>query len=361
MEDEDKTVRSPSPVPIGQNNRMPQSIPPVLPATIELPKNETPRAIRELSDMVDEEVERVEPIEFRDQESEIERDREMPTAEDEISKYGYMMQSVVYTKDKQGTVKAKYIKAVNNKGNVAYIELDEDGYKGGGDMDMVLIESTIPSLIPYSLRRGSYECAGNDTYGIMFECNNGLCSLTRRSDPLEVHEQTFVFPDNSETLMMTSLPIPYPIIRLSELRQRADQVLIGLEAATKRLRNANYAYCERELRSLGQTVERFRELYVSFAKKKKSIFGTLGKSLMELETIYRKYEMEPRKADIHRDRFKLLVFNMRRRHELLIELLLICQSVNSFRDTIEAQVKDLEDLHGYIDKQFVGIENMLIN
>ncbi len=354
-------VVSPSPSPLGQTTRQPQMVPPVLPASESLRKpspsrnnSRTPSPSRIKSNI---------PIILNVEDahtSEPQLTLESRSLLDELlESCGYAPQDKIVIADNY----IRYIKAINNQGHIVYIDIDTDYQDlSENSQDNIYVESKLPSPIPYSIKMGSYECTNGDTCGVIFECDGGLCSLTRDPDSLQPIEHTLI-PQNlsqsDDILDKIVNPVPYPVIRLSELKCAPDQVLKGLDIATRRLRNANYLQCAHDLSSLGHLIERLRSLYGTFSRKQHYIFETLGSTLRELGSYYFAYELDPSKVEQDPAQFNLLVYNLRRRQELIVELLMLCQSITSFHDVVSNQIKQLEEVNNHIDKHFSGIDSVL--
>lgn len=354
-------IVSPSPVPLGQNARQPQTVPPVLPVSESLRKPSptrnnarTPSPTRIKSNIPI--ILNVEDAPISEPPSNLE---EKSLLDETLESCGYAPQDKIVIADNY----IRYIKAINNQGHIVYIDIDSD-YQDNAENppDNLYVESKLPSPIPYSIKMGSYECTNGDTCGVIFECDGGLCSLTRDPDSLQPVEHTLI-PMNlsqSEDIMDKIInPVPYPVIRLSELKCAPDQVLKGLDIATRRLRNANYLQCAHDLSALGNLIERLRSLYGIFSKKQQYIFETLGSTLRELGSYYFAYELDPSKVERDPAHFNLLVYNLRRRQELIVELLMLCQSITSFHDVVSNQIKQLEEVNNHIDKHFSGIDSVL--
>ena len=360
-------VVSPSPAPLGQSTRQPQTVPPVLPVSDSLRKPSparnarTPSPSRIKSNNI--------PIILNVEDAPTHEPQYNPDSrsllEEILESCGYAPQDKILISDSSDNHYIRYIKAINNQGHIVYIDIDTDyQYLPPSDNppDNLYVESKLSSPIPYSIKMGSYECTNGDTCGVIFECDGGLCSLTRDPDSLQPVEHTLIplnLSQSDDILDKIINPVPYPVIRLGELKCAPDQVLKGLDIATRRLRNANYLQCAHDLSSLGSLIERVRSLYGTFSRKQHAIFETLGSTLRELGSYYFAYELDPSKVERDPAQFNLLVYNLRRRQELIVELLMLCQSITSFHDVVSNQIKQLEEVNNHIDKHFSGIDSVL--
>lgn len=111
---------------------------------------------------------------------------------------GFISTEKILTKDEDGNVVCRFIKARDNLGHALYIELDTNDQDGMGyltvcDDDPVVTISREASVIPYSLKVGSFEASSSSLFGVGFECDNQVCVMSRKDNSLEPVETVFSF------------------------------------------------------------------------------------------------------------------------------------------------------------------------
>lgn len=98
--------------------------------------------------------------------------------EEAMGKAGYQVLSKIVIK-RGDTLEAGYLEALNNLGQKVLIELDQKGFVSTRPTDMIMSEAPAHNLIPHSIKKGCFECAGMDVSGVAIICHNDVCTLVR--------------------------------------------------------------------------------------------------------------------------------------------------------------------------------------
>ncbi len=144
---------------------------------------------------------------------------------------GFIPTEKILTRDDSGNVICHFIKARDNLGHAFYVELDTTSQDGMGfikvnPQDTILTQSSEASVIPYSLKVGSFEASNNNLYGVGFECDNSICIMSRKDSSLDPVETVFTHTKNSGNDMgiQDRHPIPFPIVKMTEVLANPKQV-----------------------------------------------------------------------------------------------------------------------------------------
>lgn len=289
------------------------------------------------------------------------RSSKSPTLETELEKHGFNLKDKIFT-EKNGKVFARFIKAVNICGQICYIELDTDGYVGIHAQDFHLVESSSPSLIPVKFKTAIYDRIMKDEFfnkcicGIVFESQTGICSCLRHGSGMI--ETNFLYPNSDASTIPVSI-VAFPCIRMSEVYRpnELDMMHRSISETSVRLRNVNHTSAQNSLASLLGDLDSFRNQYVGFLKRQEEIFSKLFVSSRELEGYYSEYDNVSTIRDEHK--FSQLLFNLRRRYQMLSEIFTLCQNISNFTNVIQEETRELVDLNFYLDKEFKGIDSIL--
>ena len=248
-----------------------------------------------------------------------------------------MTTDLVLTKSPTGQVEGRYLKTIYERGQTVFVELNTDGFVSVQPEDLTMIESKTASKVPLSVKTGTMDCAGLDVCGVAFECQGELCTLTREDPsmvPTEIVLHTVEKP-TERALVEEGTPIAYPIVRLSEIDANNDQVVKSVDEATARIRNATYKACVEDMRKTDRICEDMKTKFKTFTGTVDIAFRKLGTSIRELEKYRMGYDNVPPQNDEQREKLRTLAFNLRRRHDMLVDLLRICTQMPGYADQLQ--------------------------
>ena len=273
----------------------------------------------------------------------------------ELINLGYSPVSKIVIKD----TKKQYIKAINKNGQTVFISIDTNGYTTTRTSDLTLIESSKSSIIPYSMKTGAYECAKKDVSGIAFVCgSDSVCVLARGEQDLTPTESNFVFVEKAgEVAAETEGSIvPYPVIKLSEIKANPELILENTDIVTRRLRNTAYQNYLKEL-SLEQTsIENLSHAFNKFDMMKNTVAVKLNSTLTQLEEWNTIYINKPPATDELKAKYRQLQFNLTQRNEGVATLLRSMKKVADLRFEIDTISKTINDMTEYCEKEFENID-----
>ena len=283
------------------------------------------------------------------------------TIEQQLASRGYISKDKVIIRDANGQISSRYIKAVNDRGQTVLVDLDTDGnvviFQSDLDRKNILIESKNGSNIPYSAMIGSYECAGMDVCGVAFECDGEVCTLTRT----EAAEPKMVVLTTAEKIitrqgLFGDTPISYPIVRLSEILVDPIRVGDAIDKATRRIRAAAY---EIALDELCMTEKALVEMNLSFQRlvnEQKRIYKVLYRTLEEVEQLRDRHLKSGLKCDADREKYRKVIYNLHRRHEMLVDLLRVSRETSNLRSLTLPVSEKMNELSEFLGNAFKGLE-----
>lgn len=282
----------------------------------------------------------------------------------ELIKYGYIPINKILLDEKTPSQRIKYIKAYNPYGELVYILLDGEGVCQG-NLCTTMNEISSAESIPYALKMTATECNNLDICGVLFECEKSILTLHRRKDnPAEFDEQLFIH----ERLLGTpgrnyfrdgSVSMPYPIVKLSELRINPEAVLISSDESFRRMRNEFYKLADTELvgtnklyNQLDLQAKRFQNNAASFSTK-------LLNDINQLETLASEHKALGTLNDIQKANYKLVLSNLRKRHEFLEEYLRHVDHYNQAQNVLNSMIEDLNQLNIHIEATINNLGKVL--
>ncbi len=283
--------------------------------------------------------------------------------EDTLIKSGYLPVDKILTKDDNGNMICQYIKAIDETGRSTFVDLDCDGYVSVDQKDMTMVEKSNASVIPYSVKMGTYECASSDVCGVAFECDNEICTLKRTNESLTPTETVFTHtkttkdvPGHKEYGILNSHPIPYPIVKLSEIKSNPSGVSCSIKDSHNRMRNASFGQTNKDTKDLVNAEQNLQNAVNRYNKIQTNISHSLNKTIDQLEKIHEQYKRSPPTSDKEKENIRSVHYNLRKRHDLAIDYLKLSESVNSRVHRIKELTGEIESLNDYADKLFVGLD-----
>lgn len=324
------------------------------------------------------------------------------TIEESLLNKSFIPTDRILIQTKEGPF-VQYLKVITDRGHTALIELDIDGDIAVSSKNIILhgvlpTQPTHINIIPYSIKAGTFECAGNDVCGIAFECHGEICTLTR-TDDLKPKEATFTIQKLNTasigTLSNISGILPndyirsYPIVRMSEILVNPQLLTENIDLVTKRIQRANYLKCSQEANIMLDNYNNMTDKLIEMGNTINSNLNLLRDTIDELEE-YRKnfetiktkpceireegkgegeskeedpkseeqsQELEDIKA-LNKEKYRKIIFNLRRRYDMLSDLIKICRDVNLFRDDINKLSDKFDKITQFINEGYKGLDKV---
>lgn len=274
---------------------------------------------------------------------------------------GYLPLDKILTKDNFGNLMCNYIKATDATGRGVFVELDCEGMVAVSPDDVVLSSAASASVVPYSVKMGTYECASSDVCGVAFECDNEICTLKRGANGLTPKETVF---SHSKTAhhghhgVLDGHPIAYPIVRMSEIMQNPEAVACSIKASHDRMRNTEFSSAAKDTQELAQASSDLHTHVKRYQKGQHYVSSTLSSTIADLEKLDRKYKQDPPSSDIEKNNHRLIHYNLRRRHDLVMDHIKISEAVNNRLNRIKELSQEIAELNDYSNSLFKDIHLM---
>lgn len=261
----------------------------------------------------------------------------------------------ILTKDENDKLICSYIKARDNIGRFVYVELDCDYRNGMGFVNIssnnpILSKSKNASVVPYSLKLGVYEATKGDISGIAFECNNSVCVISRKNTSLEPYET--VFSHNNVKGISSQNPVPFPIIKITDLLINAERVHKSIEKAHNRMRNVAFNYYTKERSELVENIKKLNKEVERFEKSSEEYSKQLSSTINELENMNAIYEKQKTK---NYENIKSIKYNLSKRHDLYLDYITLCSAMKERSDKIAALSDEIKILNDFSENLFAGL------
>ena len=280
-----------------------------------------------------------------------------------LTESGYLPVDKILTKDENGNLMCQYIKSVDATGRTSFVDLDCEGYVSVDPKDMTMVNgSNNASVVPYSVKMGTYECASSDVCGVAFECDNEICTLKRADDSLVPSETVFTQSatevGHKKHGILDNHPISYPIVSLSDIKSDPERVACSIKDAHDRMRNASFGQVSQETSGLVGATKSLNNEISRFNANQKAISASLTNTISQLEKIHNQYKKSPPVSDHERSKLRSVHYNLRKRHDMVVDHLKLSESVNSRVDRIRELSGEVKALNDYTEKLFAGLEGV---
>ena len=272
-----------------------------------------------------------------------------------LEEEGYQITAKVLVQGDAGN-EARYLEVTDKDGHKAFVELDTGGYVAIEPDDFTLVEGALETVIPYSTKRGALECAGSSC-GVAFVCQNGICTIERIGVELP-HEKTFVYSNKvtERTGQLGDQAVPYPIIRLSELRENPSEVLATIDEVTRRIRNSAYQKCMDDIQQTQEAIEELSDAFKKFSKTEQNAADRLLRTMKKLEELNEYYSDNPPQNDESLAQHRLILQGLQRRHQMAVDLLYLCSEVTVKREILVEWSRMLNSVTEGLLQEFENVD-----
>jgi len=275
---------------------------------------------------------------------------------------GFISTDKILTKDEYGNVVCHFIKARDKLGHSFYIELDttcEDGFGflSVSSTDKVFSKSNQASVVPYSLKLGTFEASNNDLYGVGFECDNSICVMSRKDNSLDPIET--VFTRTSDNMgIQDKHPVPFPIVKLSEILANHKMVENNVTSSHNKMRNIAFNTCVKDVETMKNNMMKLEKEINRFDKISKEVSKSLSETINYLENTHSKYEKYGAKTEKDVENVRAIRFNLNKRHELFQDYAAMCHSMKERSEKIAVLSEELEELNEFAETLFTGLSSV---
>jgi len=284
------------------------------------------------------------------------------SVEQTLAKSGYLPVDKILTKDENDNLMCQYIKAIDPTGRTTFVDLDCEGYVAVDPEDMKMVTASKASVLPYSVKMGTYECASSDVCGVAFECDNEICTLKRNEQSLNPSEAVFTTDHklegegHKEHGMLSTQPVAYPIVSMSDIKENPDKVACSIRDSHNRMRNVAFNQASRDTSMLVEATNGLNNEARRFAMSQKNNSEKLKTTIDQLETVHETMKRRPPVTDKGRANLRSVRYNLRRRHDLVIDHLKLSEAVNARIHRVRELLGEIKTLNDYGDRLFEGLE-----
>jgi len=279
---------------------------------------------------------------------------------------GFISTEKILTKDNDGNVVCRFIKARDSLGHALYIELDTTekdgmGYLSVSDTDNVLTVSHEASVVPYSLKVGSFEASSSSLYGVGFECDNQVCVMSRKDSSLEPIETVFTYSQNTGNDMgiQDRHPIPFPIVKLSEILTNPKAVSQNIASSHGRMRNIAFNSCMKDVEAMKKSSIELQHEIERFDKISSEVSKALSETISELENMHDSYERRGLpKNEKDASNLKAIKFNLQKRADLTSDYISLCHSMRERAQKIAVLNEEIKSLNDFSESLFNGLNSV---
>ncbi len=274
---------------------------------------------------------------------------------------GFIPTEKILTRDDNGIVICNYIKVRGKLGHAAYVELDCDYHDGMGFLtvnpeDEILTESKEASVIPYSLKVGTFEANNSDLYGVGFECDNSICVMSRKDSSLSPVESVFI--NNNDMGILKKHPIPFPIVKMTDILANPDTVHKNISKGHSRMRNVAFNSCMKEVTDLKKYANELNVEIERFDKISSEVSNVLASTIDYLETVHDKYEKKGISTTKDKANLKAIRFNLNKRHDLVNDHIANCHSMRERAEKIRVLSEEIKALNDFSETLFTGLSSV---
>jgi hypothetical protein len=282
----------------------------------------------------------------------------------ELKQLGYCVLEEIGTKDSQGNeMRIKYLKVCNQMGQTAFIEIGpEDGIVAVNTKTLATVEMNQVSVIPSSVKDGSFRHAGHDTIGVAFICENNICVLTRLEDTDDHQEKNFVYVENySERRgILGDNPIAYPVVRLAEVRANPCLVTRNINDATRRIRIAAREDIDQAIQRLrAESTKLYNQIQTFYANASNKYLATTN-TLTQLEAFQNHNLTCTPSTELEKEKMDRCQHNLTSRNNLLVNILRCCSAVCEEECKIKASLERIQAINQFIENQYCQANGIVV-
>ncbi len=273
---------------------------------------------------------------------------------------GYVPTDKVITKDDRGLLVCQYLKAVDRSGRTVFVDMDCEGFVSVEPSNMTMVKASDASVVPYSIKMGAYDCAASDVCGVAFECDGEVCTLKRSDKDLTPTETVFASArkDGSVYGMMPDYPIPYPIVTLSDIKAKPQEVSSSIRESHDRMRKIAFGHVERDIDNLDKATASLVHEVRKFEEYQKNVSDKLSTTMKEFEAMNDRFIRKPATNDNARALQRTVQYNLRKRNDMVLDYLMYSEAVNSRVSRIKQLASEIKELNELAEQIFSGVGNV---
>nr|QBK91132.1 MAG: uncharacterized protein LCPAC202_01060 [Pithovirus LCPAC202] len=276
------------------------------------------------------------------------------TIEENLAEKGFTVTDTIFV-DVGGRLVPQYVKILNDFGQKAFVELDQEGDVVYGDGNQTMIVSKNATMVPASKQISAFEMTTRvGASGVAYECDGDICTLVQSIDtPSQPTRLVLTTASKAprKTATVSGSATGYPIVQYSEVMTNPLGVAGIIEAATTNIRNAGYQECVKNWNDYKMAASDMNVAAGEFSNVSNMIINRLASDLRVLNGFRADYVRNPPKTEAGKIKYQSVIYNINNRQELLIALFAVCQVVpvsteviKEQNDNLKQSIKNLQDL-----------------
>ena len=273
---------------------------------------------------------------------------------------GYMSIGTIKFK-RDNEITAKYIKAIDNKGNMVLIALNIDSNIAVHPSDLTTVESVFAVSIPYSLRAAVFNAAGSQVSGVAFDCENGLCTMLTDPSNKKMKEVPYSIierPSDKVALEANSV-LGIPIVRMSDILENPTLTSKIISDATVKIRNEVLRSFTKDLESTDSSVKVTSDSTLGTLKSIQLAMNRLIIGLTRFEVERDKFDLNPAVDPVSKGKYDIIILNIKKRQNLLRKLLEIARSLESVRSTLNGVREYMGSIIKELDQNYIDVDKII--
>lgn len=307
------------------------------------------------------------------------------TINDLLAEKGFTVTDTVVIKHR-GLDHAKYYKVKDDLGQTFFVELDMDG-KVLSTNPNVMVQEDGATMVPASTVKSAFECASKGGCGVLFDCADGICVMSRPADSpdaptpvtlrsvgpkaelkavergslrvgqdgsVQLNEQInvqFKQEGGAGSIKVGGIPTPYPVVLLSSVLTMPFETKASVQRSIVALREASIRECAAKYSQLRMAIQKLAQAAKENYEWANQYMLDLNRSLdlnksRQAEILRRSDPCILRSSSVTRLNSPALneaSMAIDRRSEQYIELFKLCEAVPVITSQIEDHVKALNE------------------
>jgi hypothetical protein len=205
-----------------------------------------------------------------------------------IFSYSFIPIRKIIINDKNGKY-AKYVIAMTKFGQICIIDLDISGSSIISENDTT-VRRDDSFDIQHSIKIGAINTVGNEVNGILFVLRKGMIIVYVNKDLTTVQESYVYEQEIHSNFEISTNPIPYVIIKLSEIKADNAFTQRRIYLSTKKLRGNSFEDCKV---FISDFLEKIEQLSKNFEEMIDCSFGKMREMIDSMSHMKKEIELVP--------------------------------------------------------------------
>lgn len=281
--------------------------------------------------------------------------------ENKLLDLGYTPKETIIRKLSDSQREAKYIRAIDNRGNSVLIELNVESNIAVQPSDLTTVESSPVISIPYSIRSGIFEAAGKQISGVAYDCTSGICIMS--NDPVTMKPVdkflTIVEKPSARVALEQDSFLASPIIKLSDIIENPTLINNIVQTATENIRKAVLKAFSSDLDINQRSFDQLTSKVPNTLRAMSIAMTKIVTSLEVYEKARKVYDINPPVTQQAKNEYDLIVLNIRKRQDMIRRLLATTKSLELIRNKFNELSADMDNIIRDLDNNYTDVDKRL--